>query len=247
MCLSVLAIEPGGEWPVRLLSFREEFLERSWEPAAPWWEQHPEVVAGRDQQAGGTWLAVAPARRRVAAIHTSFTARVPAERRRTRGEIPIAAAAAARWDDRLSCYDDFTLLVVDDTGATWHGYRDGVLASQSIGPGIHLGSVAGLGPTTDRPRQRHWTEVIAREGLPKLDEAGSPATGWQRWLERTGAAAMAPTDELALLIRRQPRDRVFGTSSVSFVAFPPTGRATFHVLADAFGQADWTSAEHPQL
>ncbi len=243
MCLSVLEIEPDAEWPVRLLSFREEFLDREWDRAGEWWDDHPGVVGGRDRRAGGTWLALAPAARRLAAIHTSFTERVPADRRRTRGVLPVAAAAGHGWEhDDLGCFDDFTLMVVDDASATWYAYRDAELTTQTIAPGRHLGSVAGLGPDTPRARQRHWTHVVESAGLPKLDASGSPAHDWEPWLERTGAAALDPTDELALLIRREPRGKVFGTSSVSFVAFPATGPAVLHTLPDPFDPTAWTPA-----
>lgn len=246
MCLSVIAIEPDSEWPVRLLSFREEFLARAWDPPAMWWDTHPEVVGGRDREAGGTWLAAAPRQRRAAAIHTSFVARVPPETRRTRGEITVAAAAGRPLADRdLGVYDDFTLLVLDDGGATWHSYRDGELRTQAIGAGIHLGSVAGLGPDTPRPRHKHWTDRIAAHGLPKLDGTGSPASDWPAWLERVGAAGMDPADDRALLIRRAPRGRSFGTSSVSMVAFPRAGELCFHLAADPVsnGAPAWKAPE----
>lgn len=237
MCLSVITIEPDTEWPVRLLSFREEFLEREWDPAGRWWDDHPDVVGGRDRQAGGTWLAVSPPARRVAAIHTSFVERVSPDRRRTRGEIAVAAAGGEPWHEGdLTCYDDFALLYVDDHRATWHTYRDGDVAVEAVPPGLHLASVAGLGVDTPRPRQRYWTGAIESAGLPKLDATGSPASDWEPWLERVGATAKPPTDELALLIRRDARDRVFGTSAVSFVAFPASGDAVFHMLPTTLRQ-----------
>jgi uncharacterized protein with NRDE domain len=57
------AADPGSNptqlsWPLLTLAAnRDEFLER---PAAPlgWWDDSPDVLAGRDLQAGGTWLGV---------------------------------------------------------------------------------------------------------------------------------------------------------------------------------------------
>ena len=58
MCLIVFAWRAHPEYPLVLAANRDEFHAR---PAAPlgWWDDRPDVVGGRDLQAGGTWLALA--------------------------------------------------------------------------------------------------------------------------------------------------------------------------------------------
>ena len=58
MCLVALAIDENRRFPLVIATNRDEFFER---PAARmgWWtpaEGSPEILAGRDLQAGGTWL-----------------------------------------------------------------------------------------------------------------------------------------------------------------------------------------------
>ena len=58
MCLVALAIDENRRFPLVIATNRDEFFER---PAARmgWWtpaEGGPEILAGRDLQAGGTWL-----------------------------------------------------------------------------------------------------------------------------------------------------------------------------------------------
>jgi uncharacterized protein with NRDE domain len=58
MCLVALAIDENRRFPLVLATNRDEFFDR---PAARmgWWtpaEGGPEILAGRDLQAGGTWL-----------------------------------------------------------------------------------------------------------------------------------------------------------------------------------------------
>ena len=53
--------------PLLLLGVRDEFAGRPWQPPARHWPGSP-LIGGRDEQAGGTWLAVHPAVPRVGCI-----------------------------------------------------------------------------------------------------------------------------------------------------------------------------------
>ncbi|TFW09415.1 NRDE family protein, partial [Oxalobacteraceae bacterium OM1] len=57
MCLIVFAwhVVPGNA--LFAAANRDEFYARP-AKAAHWWEDHPEVYAGRDLEGGGTWLGV---------------------------------------------------------------------------------------------------------------------------------------------------------------------------------------------
>ncbi|MCO7225143.1 NRDE family protein [Pleionea sp. CnH1-48] len=57
MCLISLAIEQHPQYPFILVANRDEFFQR---PTAPlhFWEDNPDILAGRDMEAGGTWLGI---------------------------------------------------------------------------------------------------------------------------------------------------------------------------------------------
>jgi uncharacterized protein with NRDE domain len=57
MCLVVLAIGQNDRYPLILAGNRDEFHGRPTQDAE-WWPDRPDVVGGRDLQAGGTWLAL---------------------------------------------------------------------------------------------------------------------------------------------------------------------------------------------
>ena len=57
MCLVVLAIGQSSQFPLILAGNRDEFHGRPTKKAH-WWPDKPDVVGGRDLQAGGTWLAL---------------------------------------------------------------------------------------------------------------------------------------------------------------------------------------------
>ncbi len=58
MCTVVLLSRPGAAWPLLLAANRDERLDRAWQPPARHWPEQPDVLAGRDCSAGGTWLGI---------------------------------------------------------------------------------------------------------------------------------------------------------------------------------------------
>ncbi len=57
MCLVVLSIGQHPDYPLILAANRDEFHARPTQDAH-WWPDKPDILGGRDLQAGGTWLAV---------------------------------------------------------------------------------------------------------------------------------------------------------------------------------------------
>lgn len=57
MCLVVLAIAQSAQYPLVVAGNRDEFHGRPTQEAG-WWPDKPDVLGGRDLQAGGSWLAL---------------------------------------------------------------------------------------------------------------------------------------------------------------------------------------------
>ena len=57
MCLILVAWRMSERFPLVVAANRDEFYARK-TAAAHWWADHSEVFAGRDLQAGGTWMGV---------------------------------------------------------------------------------------------------------------------------------------------------------------------------------------------
>jgi len=57
MCLVVLAWQALPDLQLAVAANRDEFHGRPASPAA-FWKDHPEILAGRDLEAGGTWMGV---------------------------------------------------------------------------------------------------------------------------------------------------------------------------------------------
>lgn len=141
MCLIVIGWRASADFPLLVAANRDEWRDRP-ARAAHWWEDHPQILAGRDLQAGGTWMGVTR-RGRFAAV-TNF--RDPSDRRstaRSRGELVtqflLSAAAPADFlagiAARASDYNGFNLVVGDGASLWYFGSREG--DAREIEPGVH--------------------------------------------------------------------------------------------------------------
>lgn len=141
MCLIVLAWKARPDLSLVVAANRDEWRDRPAEPAR-WWPEHPSLLAGRDLQAGGTWMGITRLGR-FAAV-TNF--RDPAERRSTaksRGglvtEFLLGAESPARFLSGLSArahdYNGFNLILGDGANLFYYGSREGV--PRAIEPGVH--------------------------------------------------------------------------------------------------------------
>jgi len=126
MCTVVLLRHPGSRWPLLLAANRDELRSRPWRAPGRHWPDRRDVVAGLDEQAGGTWLGVND-HGVVAAVLNRAGTLGPASGKRTRGELVLealdhadaAAAAAALSDLDPTAYRPFNLIVADNRDAYW--------------------------------------------------------------------------------------------------------------------------------
>jgi Transport and Golgi organisation 2 len=143
MCTAVLSIEADA--PVLLAGVRDELVDRAWQPPGRHWPGYPGLIGGRDLLAGGTWLAVSPAARRVACVLNGRGRNAPAGSRRSRGVLPLQAAAGQRLERaRLADFDPFHLLSAQPEAAllcSWDGER---LTERKLTAGLHIVVNSGL-------------------------------------------------------------------------------------------------------
>lgn len=101
MCLIVFSWQPDAATPLVLLANRDEFFERPAEPMH-WWQDRPDVLAGRDLRGGGTWMGVNRAGR-FAALTNFRDGRAPMAPKDapSRGLLVSAMLDATSFDDDL--------------------------------------------------------------------------------------------------------------------------------------------------
>ncbi len=126
MCTFVILRRPDHAWPVLIGANRDEMLDRPWDAPGRHWPDRPEVIAGRDQLAGGTWLGMNEFGV-VAAILNRRGSLGPKEGYRSRGELPLEAldhadassAAEALADINPEAYRPFNMVIADNRDAYW--------------------------------------------------------------------------------------------------------------------------------
>jgi uncharacterized protein with NRDE domain len=167
MCLIVLAWRPGHAQPLLLAANRDEFYERPSQPLAEWPDM-PGVFAGRDLQAGGTWLGVGPGGR-VAAL-TNIRDPEQAQGSRSRGELPLAFLAGSQsvegflhyLHEQRRHYSGFNLLL-GDSQHLWH-FNSLTGRATALAEGVHGLSNADL--NTPWPKLQRAREAL-RQRLDK--------------------------------------------------------------------------------
>jgi len=156
MCLVLLVWRMHPHYPLVVAANRDEFHARPTAPA-DWWPDRPQILAGRDLEAGGTWLGVTRGGR-----FAALTNYRDPERRRRRGALAGAPADAAPnaavlsrgtlvtalLDSQSSVheglaylrevsahYDAFNLIFSD--GERLGIYESVVGAGRELGPGVY--------------------------------------------------------------------------------------------------------------
>lgn len=147
MCLIVFAWRPGHALPLIVAANRDEFYARPSLPLAQWAES-PQVYAGRDLEAGGTWLGIGADGRFAALTNIRDPHQPPA--RKSRGELVSRFLAGSQpIDDYLADvngrsieYAGFNLLL-GTRDALWH-YNANQSAPTQLQAGVYGLSNAGL-------------------------------------------------------------------------------------------------------
>ena len=153
MCLIAWNWQPASPTPLLLIANRDEFYARPTAPLA-WWD-NAGILAGRDLQAGGTWLGISHSGR-LAAL-TNF--RDPAHMRAdapTRGALVTdflmgnmaPADYLAGLLDHAASYNPFNLLVFD--GSSLMGFESRHAKIVTMAPG--LGAVSNADFSTPWPK-----------------------------------------------------------------------------------------------
>lgn len=151
MCLLVFAWRSHPDYPLVLVGNRDEFYTRRTRPAS-WWGHAVSLLAGHDEEAGGTWLGITR-RGRFAAL---TNVRAPTERNPhapSRGALVLSALQAPQrsgeWLEaqapKTAAFNGYNLLVGDvlpnhsgADGSALHYYSNRLeQAPEPLAPGIY--------------------------------------------------------------------------------------------------------------
>lgn len=237
MCLILLAYRVHPAYELLVAANRDEFHDRPTAPLA-FWDDHPNVLAGRDLQAGGTWMGITRAGRFAALTNYRDPQHVrpgaPSRGQLVSAYLQGGEPASAYLENllpRAAAYNGFNLLLGDETGLYYYSnYADGW---RPLPPGIHGLSNHLL--DTPWPKLARGRRVL-RQALeptaePRPDallailtdrapapDAELPATGvpleWERWLSPIfiDAPGYGTRSSTILMVGRDGRTRMIETT-----------------------------------
>ena len=147
MCLLIAMFGEVADAPLIMAANRDERLDRPAVPMTVLRDQGPRILGGRDELAGGTWLAVNE-HGVVAGLTNQPSANGRDPSKRSRGELPLAfasydtaaeAVAAVPKTLNAADYNPCWMLVGDRSSLFFIGIAgDGKPEVEQLGPGLHV-------------------------------------------------------------------------------------------------------------
>ena len=226
MCLIVFAWEASPKTRLVVAANRDEFFARRTAPAA-WWADAPDVLAGRDLEAGGTWLGITRAGRFAALTNFRDASAPKKDGAPSRGALAAdflrgeAAAAdyVAAVQPVAGRYHGFNLLVSD--GAELWSFSNVEGDPVLLGPGVR-----GL---SNHLLETPWPKVTAARS--RLEAALGATNGAEdlerRLLDLLADRTTAPDGTLPATGLPLDWERAL---SAAFVLLPGYGTRTSTVL-----------------
>jgi uncharacterized protein with NRDE domain len=221
LCTVIVSRRPGHDWPLIIAANRDEMVSRAWRAPGRHWPDRPEVIAGLDEQAGGSWMGMNDFGVVAAILNRSGTlGSLPGKR--SRGELVLdaldhadaASTAAMLADLDPDAYRPFNLIVADNTDCFW-------LAHRGSGPIRVVAVPEGVSMITEGDLDDHGSSRVDRylEQFRASAPDGLAFDEWARLLtDRADAAPTSPYDSMSFT-----RGDGFGTICHSLVALPAPG------------------------
>lgn len=164
MCLILVAWKVHARFPLVVAANRDEFHRRPAARAA-FWDDKPEVLAGRDLQARGTWMGVSRGGR-FAAV-TNYLGGTEPGAAVSRGALVtryLEGISVPELAERKSSYSGFNLLASDGAELWWLSNRDG--GSRRLEPGWYgLGNLLLDTPEIEEHKMRFRDCPVSLEPL----------------------------------------------------------------------------------
>lgn len=234
MCLILFAWRARAGLRLALAANRDEFHGRA-SAAAAFWDDHPEILAGRDLASGGTWLGATRGGRFAAVTNVrDFDAPVPGDAP-TRGALASgflagrmsAEAWAAEVAARGAAYRGFNLLLADRDALWWCSNRGN--GPRRLEPGVYGVSNHLL----DTP----WPKVA--RGKAQLEAALARGPGIGALFELVSDATPLEPDAA------DPRDRMISAARIVAPAYGTRCSTALAISEDGaieFAERCWNAA-----
>ncbi len=223
MCTVVTLWRPDHAWPLVLAANRDEMAARPWSPPGRHWPDRPNVVAGLDKLAGGSWLGIND-EGVLAAVLNRQGSLGPDSRLRSRGELVLEAldhadghaAVVALSELNGRSYRPFNMIVADNRDAYWiasRGNGNGEISVQPLPVGVAMLTALDLNDVRSG-RIAHFLPLFQAAAAPRPEEEE-----WSDWQELLGSPEHGSRTDFRDAMRIAA-DSGFGTLSSALIALP---------------------------
>ncbi len=243
MCLIVFAYKVHPEYPLILATNRDESYHRPTQ-SAEFWNDHPDLLAGKDLKAGGTWMGITKSHRFAALTNfrnmNSIRNDAPSRGQIVKNYLTSEVSASEFFDsikNQSDKYNGFNLLYGQSDDLYYFNNIENRL--QRVQPGYHTLSNAFL--DTDWPKSKqalnNFKEVIGSDPMDydqlftllqntkRFPDKLLPSTGLSREKERVVSSVFILSDD-------------YGTRSSTLVYANPDRESTFIEKTYRPGTAD---------
>jgi uncharacterized protein with NRDE domain len=257
MCLILVVWRKHPQYPCLIAANRDEFHNRAAEPAH-WWHDRPQILAGRDLVAGGTWLGITRTGRFAALTNYRSLQQKRADAPSRGGLVTDALGSQGSAEDELTglhrmgpAYNGFNLIFSYAQQLAVHESVPGV--GRVLAPGIYGLSNHVLDtpwPKVERAKARLHALLdqsidpssvleFLRDDRPARDE-DLPGTGmsleWERLLSSAFIRGSDYGTRCSTVIRIDQRGKVYFDEWTWDAAGSDSGRASFHFQVSNFNQ-----------
>lgn len=239
MCLIIFAHQAVPGYPLVVAANRDEFFPRPTQHADFWSDTASEaqLLAGRDLQAGGSWLGVSRGGKFAAVTNIRDPSQLE-EKPRSRGELPVEFLQGALTPEQYCAtltetfdqYAGYNLLVGDQTDMYYVNNFEGVVQKLAPGTyGVSNGLLNSAWPKVTEGRNR-MQELLASPDVLRTEEliammgdrrqakdAELPETGMSLEMERQLSSAFIHNT-----------DREYGTRCSTAIIAESDGRTRFN-------------------
>jgi len=239
MCSVVILRRPGHDWPVVLGANRDEMAARPWLPPARHWPDRPQVIAGLDELAGGSWLGLNDDGV-VAGIMNRSASLGPSPGKRSRGELVLEAlehadaeiAAGALSELDPDAYRPFNMIVADSRDCFWLRHAGRRIEVHGVLEGVSMLTAHDLNDEAGSRRIGHFLPLF--RAAPAPDPEHDDWRSWETLLaSREHGSAAGPGDAMTIVGQNG-----FGTLSSALIALPVPGHDRRPIWRFAAGRPD---------
>lgn len=195
-----MVIDVAGTGDARLLAVRDEDPQREWDALGDWWpDAYPGVSGIRDRRAGGAWMAVNAAERRLAVLlNRADVVDLTPDAAVSRGSLVLESALGRSPVAPLPMHG-FNLLEVGPDGARVLSWDGADLRETALADGIHM---IAHDDVDDSGTARIAAWLPEFRALGPTAESADWASAWTGLL--ASSARLDPQDDRAIIRDNRP-------------------------------------------